>query len=214
VGKCSNPTVRGDLLEQMVWDQVRQLLEDPSRVAHEYRRRISQASESAGPPEQIVRIDRQLTALDRGIGRLIDGYSGGFIDKVEFEPRIAELKQRKSQLQEQRRAAAKAIDTEHELSLVISRLEEFSAKVSQGLERLDWHGMRDIIHTVVRRIEIDHDSVEVIFRVPQPMREPEGGPQPPSPGSAQHCTDGYARLRRAMRGRVRVGALIETRTQP
>jgi site-specific DNA recombinase len=196
--KCSNPTVRGDLLEQMVWDQVRQLLEDPSRVAHEYRRRMGQACDSAGPPEQVVRINRQLTALSHGIARLIDGYANGFIDKVEFEPRIAAMKQHKSQLQEQQRAAAKVADAERELSLVISRLEEFSAKVTQGLERLDWNGMRQIIHTVVRRIEIDHDGVEVIFRVPQPMREPEGGPQPPSPGSAQHRTDGYARLRRAL----------------
>ena len=76
---------------------------------------------------------------------------------------------------------------------MISQLEDFSAKVSQGLDRLDWNGMRQIIPTVVRRIEIDHDSVEVVFRVP-----PGAGPQTPSPGSAQHCTDGYARLRRAM----------------
>jgi len=187
--KCSNPTVRGDLLEQMVWDQVRQLLEDPSRVAHEYRRRIGQASDAAGPPEQVVRLDRQMTALDRGIARLIDGYAGGFIDKAEFEPRIAGLKQRRSQLQEQQRAAAEAADAERELSLVISRLKEFSDKISQGLDRLDWHGMRQIVHTVIRRIEIDHDSVEVIFRVPPPMRAPEGGQQPLSRVSAQHCTD-------------------------
>jgi site-specific DNA recombinase len=187
--KCANPTVRGDLLEQIVWDQVRQLLEDPSRVAHEYRRRIGRASDSAGPPEQVVRINRQLTALGRGIARLIDCYAGGFIDKAEFEPRIAGLKQRRSQLQEQQRAAAEAADAERELSLVISRLEEFSDKISQGLDRLDWHGMRQVIHTVVRRIEIDHDSVEVIFRVPPPTGSSGGGLQPSSPGSAQHCTD-------------------------
>jgi site-specific DNA recombinase len=198
VSKCSNPTVRGDLLEQVVWDQVRQLLEDPSRVAHEYRRRIDQASDTAAPPEQVVRIERQLTTLGRGIARLIDCYAGGFIDKAEFEPRIAGLKQRRSQLQQQQRATAEAADAERELSLVISRLEQFSAKVSDGLDQIDWHGRREIIHTVVRRVEIDHDSVEVIFRVPPPPAPPKGGPQPPSPGSAQHCTDGYARLRRAM----------------
>jgi site-specific DNA recombinase len=196
--KCSNPTVRGDRLEQMVWDQVRELLEDPSRVADEYRRRIGQASSKAGPPEQVVRLDRQITALRRGIDRLIDGYAGGFIDKAEFEPRIAGLKRRMSQLEEQQLAAAEAADAERQLSLVISRLEKFSDKVSQGLDRLDMNGMRQIIHTVVRRIEIDHDSVEVIFRVPPPIAPPGGGLQPTSPGSAQHCTDGYARLRRAM----------------
>jgi site-specific DNA recombinase len=172
--KCTNPTVRGDLLEQIVWRQVRTLLEDPSRLAHEYRRRIGQACDKAGSPEQ-VRVERQLTALDRGIARLIDCYAGGFIEKAEFEPRIAGLKQRRSQLQEQQRAAAEATDAERELSLVISRLEEFSAKVSQGLDQLDWHRRREIIHTVVRRIAIDHDSVEVIFRVPPPPVPPTGG---------------------------------------
>ncbi len=37
--KCSNATVRGDRLEQTVWDQVKALLEHPSRVA----RRVSAA---------------------------------------------------------------------------------------------------------------------------------------------------------------------------
>jgi len=190
--KCGNSTVRGDRLEQMVWDQVKALLQDPGRVADEFRRRIGQVHDADGPPEQVARLDRQMMTLRRGIDRLIDGYAGGFIDKTQFEPRIAGLKLRLSQLQDQQQVAVEAANAERELSLVISRLEDFSAKISRGLDRLDWQGMRNIIHTVVRRIEIDHDSVEVVFRVPP------GPGQTPSPGSAQHCTDGYARLRRAM----------------
>jgi site-specific DNA recombinase len=207
--KCGNSTVRGDRLEQMVWDQVKALLQDPGRVADEFRQRIGQVRNADGPPEQVARLDRQMMTLRRGIDRLIDGYAGGFIDKTQFEPRIAGLKLRLSQLQDQQQAAVEAANAERELSLVISRLEDFSAKISRGLDRLDWQGMRNIIHTVVRRIEIDHDSVEVVFRVPP------GPGQTPSPGSAQHCTDGYARLRRAMekvgmRGRSRESELMET----
>ena len=198
--KCGNPTVRGDLLEQMVWDRVRALLEDPSRVADEYRRRIGQVHDGAGPPEEIVRLDRQMTTLRRGIDRLIDSYAGGLIEKADFEPRIKGLKQRMSQLHKQKQAAVETANAERDLALVISRLEDFSAKVSQGLDRLDWLRMREIIHTLVRRIEIDRDSVEVVFRVPPPDEPPRSGPGGPSGGSAQHCKDGYARLRRAMTG--------------
>ena len=56
-------------------------------------------------------------------------------------------------------------ESERDLLLVISRLEDFSAKVSNGLDGLDPHGMRDIIRGLVRRIEIDHDSID--SRVPR-----------------------------------------------
>jgi len=70
---------------------------------------------------------------------------------------------------------------------VISRLEDFSAKVASRLDGLDRAGMQEIIRILVRRIEIDHARIEVIFRVPPP-----DGPSRPSPtdetATWQHCT--------------------------
>ena len=179
----------------MVWEQVRTLLEDPRRVADEYRRRIGQANGEAGPLEQVARLDRQIATVQRGIDRLIDCYAGEFIDKGEFEPRIAGLKLRRSQLQDQQRAAVTAANSERELSLVISRLEDFSAKVTHGLDGLDWLGMREIIHAVVRRVEIDRDSIEVVFRVPPKRGRSRNGMESPRQGILQDCTNAQARNR-------------------
>ncbi|MER8576370.1 recombinase zinc beta ribbon domain-containing protein [Mesorhizobium sp. M1409] len=148
---CNNPAVRGDHLEEAVWDQVKGLLEDSRRVADEYRRRLRQARDEIREPDEIVRLERQMATLRRGIGRLIDSYAEGVIDKAEFEPRIAGLKQRLSQLQERHRAAVEVAENERDLSLLISRLEDFSAKVTAGLAGLDRAGMRQIIRSVVRR---------------------------------------------------------------
>jgi len=49
---CHNGPVRGDQLEQVVWGQVRSLLEEPDRVADEYRRRIGQAHDGAAMPDE------------------------------------------------------------------------------------------------------------------------------------------------------------------
>ena len=193
---CNNHPVRGDELEQLVWDQVRALLEDPCRVAEEYRRRIAQARDGAAMPEEMVRLNRQLTNLRRGIGRLIDSYAEGIIDKTEFEPRLASLKQRLSQLQERHQAALAATETERELALVVSRLEDFAAKVTKGLDQLDRYGMRDIIRTMVRRIEIDQNHVEVVFRVPPSNASPNPTSPTQTTGPWQHCTGrGGAHLR-------------------
>jgi len=185
---CNNRPVRGDQLEQVVWAQVRALLEDPHRVADEYRRRIAQARDGTATSDEIIRLERQMTSLQRGIARLIDSYTEGILDKTEFEPRIAGLKQRVSQLHERHQAALEAVESERDLALVVSRLEDFAAKVTTGLDNLDRFGMRDIIRTVVRRIEIADSRIEVIFRVPSPDGPP--GPQSPTKtASWQHCTD-------------------------
>jgi site-specific DNA recombinase len=185
--RCSNPTVRGDKLEQIVWDQVRSLLADPSRVTDEYRRRIGQVQDGAAPSEQIVQLNRQITTLRHSLDRLIDSYTAGLIDKTEFEPRITGLKQRVSELDQQRQTALDTANADRELSLVINRLEDYSAKVAQGLDRLDWIGKRTIIHTLVRRIEIDHDGIEVVFRVPSTSTSPNPGSTPPA--LAPHCSN-------------------------
>jgi site-specific DNA recombinase len=81
-----------------------------------------------------------------------------------------------SQLQERHQAALEAIESERDLALVVTRLEDFSAKVTTRLDNLDQFEMQDVIRTVVRRIEIDDSRIEVIFRVPSPDGPP-GSPE-------------------------------------
>src|SRR3954471_4595598 len=186
VAVCSNRSVRGDHLEQAVWDRVCTLLEEPDRLAVEYRRRLHEAHDSGPSSEELARSERQLTALRRGIGRLIDSYAAGVIDRPEFEPRVAALKARVAQLQDQQRAAAEAVDAERELTLVIGRVEDFAARVRDSLDRLDWHGTREIIRTLVRRVEIDREHIEVVFRVP-PSADDDSSTRPEPTGGNPPC---------------------------
>jgi site-specific DNA recombinase len=187
---CDNRQVRSDRLEAAVWDRVRALLEDPGRVAEECRRRSAGSRVGPDEAEDVVQLDRQAASLRRGIGRLIDGYAEGVIERGEFEPRVAGLRSRLGQVEHRRRLAAQAAEADRELILVIGRLDEFAARVHQGLDDLDWHAKRDVIRTLVRRIEIDGDHVEVVFRVPPPS-DPQGpGHQRdgcPERQTWQHC---------------------------
>src|SRR5271163_2279901 len=46
-----------------------------------YRRRIGLARDGGAMPDEIVRLNQQMAATRRGIGRLIDSYAEGLIDK-------------------------------------------------------------------------------------------------------------------------------------
>ena len=189
---CDNHVVRADRLEEAVWQQVRTVLQSPERVAEEYDRRLRAARAGSGLSEEITHLDQQIGGLRRGIGRLIDSYGEGIIDKSEFEPRIGGLKARMARLQARRQAAVAEAEAERELSLVVTRLEDFATRICHGLDELDWLGTREVIRALVRRIEIDRERVEIVFRVPPPHGPPKPSPHPRSDAPRQHCTDGVA----------------------
>ncbi len=51
------------------------------------------------------------------------------------------------------------------------------------LEEVDWHTKRDIIRTLVKRVEIDCEVVNVVFRVKELPSSNGGG----NKESLQHC---------------------------
>ena len=179
---CPNTQVRTDRLDAATWHEVSQLLKEPQRLEQEYRQRL------VAPKEQTAdeaAVDKQRHKLRQGLARLIDGYAEGFVEKDEFEPRVARLRQRLAALDEQARQLADAAASLRELRLMIGRLEDFAARVSTGLEAADWSTRREIIRTLVSRVEIDHQQVHVVFRVP-----PNPFVSSPSPDVLQHCGRG------------------------
>ncbi|WP_114944824.1 recombinase family protein [Microvirga calopogonii] len=183
---CTNRPVRSDRLERVVWAQIEAVLNDPQRIAHEYQRRLTDLASASQPDADVGEVERRIGALRRGVGRLIDGYADGVIDRVEFEPRVADLRACITQLEEHRNALAAASEARRDLTLVIGRLEDFSMTVRENLVLLEWSARRDIIRLMVRRIEIDEGQVEIVFRIPPPPSGDPGGDRKLK--SKHHCT--------------------------
>lgn len=191
--RCQNTQIRTELLDQAVWDEVCRLLQDPHRLAHEYQQRLDAVQDSPADADAAV-LERQMAKVRQGITRLIDGYAEGYLEKAEAEPRIRRFKERLQTLEAQAQQMRSQARQEVELKLVISRLELFSAQVSAGLEQLDWTGRRELIRTLVKRVEIEPERVRVVFRVDEdsPPSSPDSVLQHccpregPSPGRAPH----------------------------
>jgi len=171
---CESTSVRIDLLDSAVWEQVRIVLDHPERLAQEYRRRI-EAPHQRG--DDLTATQAQLARLQQGVGRLIDSYAGGLISKEEFEPRIGRMRERLTRLEA---AAAELADQERvqtDLRLIEGQLKEFNSRVRTGLEEAGWEVKRDIIRALVKQVEVARDQVNVVFRVdPRPFdSRPERG---------------------------------------
>jgi len=150
--------------DEAVWSEVCRLLADPARVTGEYQRRL-QAMRTGPRRPELETVELQLTKLRGGIGRLIDSYADGVISQAEFEPRLAGMRQRLTGLEAEATALQNAAEQTHSLQLVIGKLETFAALVRDQLDEADWTIRRDLIRTLVRRIEVDDQHVRVVFRV-------------------------------------------------
>jgi site-specific DNA recombinase len=146
-------------------------------------------------------LQTSLGRLRQGIACLIDSYAEGSIDKTEFDPRIARLRERIKHVEEQVQHIQDQERFEQELQLIIGQLETFTAKVNDGLHTADWLTRREIIRTLVKRVKVDQEEVTVVFRV--------GPHAPPSPSDTrtqnlQHCKGrGYPALRCSDLGSVK-----------
>ena len=177
---CQNTQVRTDLLDVAVWQEVCTLLAHPERLAEEYRRRLQ--PETRAQRTSLATVEGQISKLRQGVARLIDSYAEGLIDKREFEPRITRLRQRIARVEEQRQALAEEATLHTELQLIIGRLEDFAAKVDNGLETADWMSQRDLIRALVKRVEVAQNEVNIVFRV-----DPYPGDPDPEKKSLQLC---------------------------
>src|SRR3712207_1882199 len=123
-------------------------------------------------------IEAQIAKLRRGMGRLIDGYAEGLIDKTEFEPRVAGLRQRIKGWEEQAARLRDEAAQRAALWLIVGRLEDFARQVRDGMATVDWSLRRDLIRLLVRRVEIDREEVNIVLRVtPSPAGPGSHGPE-------------------------------------
>jgi site-specific DNA recombinase len=156
--RCDTRMVATDPLDEAVWQEVCRLLEDPARVLTEYQRRLDTAQ--ANPRQHDLDMTgRQIGKLRRAIDRLIDGYAEGFIAREEFEPRVVELHRRISTLEAKAVVLQSAAEEVRSLQLVIGKVSLFADMVRDRLEIADWATRRELICTLVKRIEIDDDTV-------------------------------------------------------
>jgi site-specific DNA recombinase len=151
----------GNLLEMTIWSEISKLLIDPRRVELEHQDR----TKNAALLDNLETLRSQKTKLEHAVERLIDSFAEGLIEKDQFTSRMARTKSRIADLDIRIDAYAGDLNRRDHLRLAANRIRDLAAIVGPELERADWQRKREIIRTVVQRIDIDTDVMKIIFRV-------------------------------------------------
>jgi site-specific DNA recombinase len=157
---CSNSQVRGDLLEYAVWGEICKLLNNPRSLQQEDQL----AAEAAKQAPEIERLQAQLLKLQHGLGRIVDSYAEGLIEKDQFTSRMKQNKARIADLEGRLSTTSDSINRQQQLQLLSTRLAELSKHLGPRFEDTEWSCRREVIRTIVQRIEIRPAAVTIVPR--------------------------------------------------
>ena len=171
---CENRPVRLAEIDELVWQRVLALLDDPALIQAEIDRRLQTLRSAHPATARRDTLKRDLARAQNAIRRLLDGYQEQLVTLDELRARTPELRKREATIQ----AQLDALDTElHDAETYLKlteTLDGFRARLTDNAQSLTVEQRQQIIRLVVREVLIGDDDVTIRHSIPVPTRD-----QPP-----------------------------------
>jgi site-specific DNA recombinase len=163
---CQNPLVRVDQLDGFVWDSVCALLQNPARVMDEWTRRGKKDGVADELRANHAEALRAVATHERTLKRILDAYEIGAIELKDLKTRTEAIRARIARSQADVEQANQKLRETIQLRAVVTRLEDFAARVRKGLDEVSWEDRRHIVRTLISRVVIDEDGATIVYRLP------------------------------------------------
>jgi len=173
---CKNHQVRVDQLDGYVWESVCELLQNPKRVMNEWSRRSNNGGVADELRANHAEALRALATHERTLKRVVDAYEFGAIELKDLKTRTEAIRARIARAQADVEKANEKLRETIQLRAVVTRIEDFAARVRRGLDQLSWEDRRRIVRTVVSRVVIDEEGATIVYRLPSVDPGPAGSP--------------------------------------
>jgi site-specific DNA recombinase len=210
---CDNGRlIRQDLLDQVVWNEVIRLLEDPTLIQHELDRRLAaaRASDPAKKREQIVQ--KELARVGKSVERILNAYQEGLVSLEQLRERMPPLRQQEQALRAEAEAIAdQATDRDMFLRLA-ETLTAFLTRLRTAADTLDVVERQRIVRLVVKNVVIGNDTLVIRHCIPIVGPSPsDGTPPAPAPPDGGRSSANYL-LRKGRGHRTLRGPLHRIKT--
>ena len=165
VRKCNCKPIRQDYLDDLVWQQIQELLKDPTLIQREVEKRIEQTKNTSPVLKQKEALLKQRSKLSQSMDKLLDAYQEGLIT-------IAQLRIRMPELQRRLKATEKELENlkHHELTLD-QRLQyldaqSFASQLGVNIDSLDIKEKKKILRLLVKEVVVGDDLIDIRHSIP------------------------------------------------
>lgn len=149
-------SLRADVVEPLVWEALRQLLDHPERIADAWHA-LQQAQTTA--PSDLRFWQQRAAALAKERTRLLDAYQADLLS-------LAELTQRSNQIAEERLALEARLATVTQPSPLQLSLPTFTQRLHLAFSAADFATRQEVIRLLIERIIVADDALTIEHIVP------------------------------------------------
>jgi site-specific DNA recombinase len=167
---CQNAAVTR-LLEDEVWEDACELIQNPERLRLELERRLN--SKPTGNNNESLR--GSIGRLKRQLARLLDVYEMGHMEKEDFITRTQRVKERLAREEETYAQGMEAEKSAKDHAGLLADFETFTKGLRQGLKTMDLATRRKILSLLIKRIEIGDEEVHIVYKVHPCPEQKSGG---------------------------------------
>jgi site-specific DNA recombinase len=177
---CDNHPVRLDVLDQVVWNEVLRLLEDPTLIQAEIERRLVVARDSNPTKRRVESLQRDLTRTRKGMERLITAYQETLLSLDELRTRMPELRRREQTLQAELKTVTDQTNDRAAYLRLTETLASFLARLRSSAQTLDVVERQRIVRLLVKEVLVGDDTITIRHSIPVPPAPSSTGGRPSS----------------------------------
>jgi site-specific DNA recombinase len=164
--KCNSKPIRQDYLDDLVWNQIIALLEDPSLIKDEIQRRIEASKNSGGTKHKRSTIEKETIRTQHAIQRLIDAYQECLLSIDELRSRVGELRKREKSLQSQLHSLEMAEAEEQLYFHIMHSMQNFLASLNTKAKNLTIIEKQQIVRSLVKEVQIEDEKIHIVHSIP------------------------------------------------
>jgi site-specific DNA recombinase len=188
---CDSRPIRQDLLDQIVWQEIIRLIEDPTLIQAELDRRLHAARAAEPTKRRQEALERELTRIRKSMERLVTAYQEDLLPLDELLRRMPELRAREQSMRAELQAILDRAADRMSFLRLAETLTAFLQRLHESAQSLEIADRQKIVRLLVKEILVDNDTITIRHSIPSHPRTPLTGTDPPSNGKSQTADQGY-----------------------
>jgi site-specific DNA recombinase len=163
---CQCRPIRQDYLDELVWEQVVGLLNEPELVRAEIERRIQESQSSDPVQQRKLRLERELKRIASQLDKLLDAYQEDLIGLGDLRSRAPELRRRQAAIEKQLQGVALQALEKSRLTQLNASIENFLAALRQSAKQLEVIERQKVVRLVIKQIVVNGDALIIQHSIP------------------------------------------------